>query len=130
MKRLLFVISSVVTAVMATACDAEYVEQAHHAGKVQIIVAAVIALSSWAIGLWNRLGNKARYLLRSFGLMIAFNIAVIGMGNLSELATDYNDTLCAQISVFLFLLLPIIDIIWIILTFVFCRKKRLSENQQ
>lgn len=129
MKRLLFVISSVVTAVMAIACDAEYVEQAHHAGMVQVIVAAAIAVVSWIIGLWNRLGAKARCLLRSIGLLIAFNIAVIGIGNLSELATDYNDTLFAQISIFLLLLLPIIDITWIILTFVLWSKKGPSKNQ-
>ena len=129
MKRLLFVISSILTIATSIACDAEYVEQAHHAGKVQVIVAAAIAVVSWIIGLWNRLGAKARCLLRSFGLVIAFNIAVIGIGNLSELATDYNDTLFAQISIILLLLLPIIDITWIILTFVLWSKKGPSKNQ-
>ena len=128
MKRLVFVILSVVAAVMAIACDSEYTEQAHHAGRLQVIVAAAIAVLSWAIGLWKRLGPKTRYLLRSFGLMVALNITVVGMVNLSELDTDYNDTLFSNISLFFFLLLPIIDIIWIILTFVFLRKKRLTSE--
>lgn len=129
MKRFLFVISSVITAVMAKACDAEYVEHAHHTGKVLLMVAAAIAILSWLIGLWKRLGAKARCLLRSFGPMIAINVAVVAMVYLSEVDTDINETLFFDISFFLLLSLPIIDIIWIILTFVFCRKKASSKNQ-
>jgi hypothetical protein len=129
MKRLLFVISSVATAIMAIACDAEYVEQAHHRGKVLLIVAAAIAFLSWAIGMWNRLGDKVRYLLRSFGFMIAINVVVVAMVYLSEMATDINETTFAEFSFFLMMLLPFIDIIWIILTFVFWRKRALSEKQ-
>ena len=129
MKRFLFVISSVVTADMAMACDAEYVEHAHHTGKVLLIVAAAIAILSWVIGLWKRLGAKARRLSRSFGLMIAINVAVVAMVYLSEVDTDINETLFFVISFFLLLSLPIIDIIWIILTFVFCRKKASPKNQ-
>ncbi len=113
---------------MAIACDAEYVEQAHRQGKAFIIVAAVIAFLSWIIGLWNRLGSKTRFLSRSFGLMIAFNLVVIGVGNLLEEATDYNDSPMFQFFFFLMLLLPVIDIIWIILTFVW-NKKSSSKNQ-
>ena len=123
MKRLLFVILSVVTAVIAIACDAEYVEHAHHTGKVLLIVAAAIAVLSWALGSWNRLGTKTRYLLRSFGPMIAINVAVLAMVYLSEVDTDINETLFSNITLILLLLLPIIDIIWIILTFIFFRKK-------
>lgn len=123
MKRLLFVILSVVTAVMAIACDAEYVEHAHHTGKVLLIVAAAVGVLSWALGLWNRLGDKARYLLRSFGPMIAINVAVLAMVYLSEADTDINESLFSNITLILLLLLPIVDIIWIILTFIFLRKK-------
>ena len=123
MKRLLLVIFSVVTAVLAIACDSEYVEQAHHTGKVLLIVAAAVAVLSWALGLCNRLGSKTRYLLRSFGPMIAINVAVLAMVYLSEMDTDINETLFSNITLILLLLLPIIDIIWIILTFVFLRKK-------
>ena len=129
MKQLLVVISSVASTVMAMACDSEYVEQAHRQGRVRIIVAAAIALALWAIGLWNRLGNKARYLSRSFGFMIAFNLVVIGVGDLLETATDYNGSPLFQFFFFLMLLLPIIDIIWIILTFVFWRKKDSPKNE-
>ena len=128
MKRLVFVILSVVAAVMAIACDAEYVEHAHHTGTILLIVAAAIAVLSWAIGLWKRLGDKARSLLRSFGSMIAINIAVAAMVYLSEVDTDINETLFSDITLILLLLLPIIDIIWIILTFVFLRKKRLTSE--
>lgn len=123
MKRLLIVLSSVASTVMAMACDSEYVEQSHRQGKVLIIVAAAIALASWAIGLWNRLGAKARCLSRSLGLMVAFNLAVIGIVNLLEEATDYNDSPLFEFFFFLMVLLPIIDIIWIILTLIFWRKK-------
>ena len=128
MKRLIFVLLSFVSTIMAIACDAEYVEQAHRQGKAFIIVAAVIAFLSWIIGLWNRLGSKTRFLSRSFGLMIAFNLVVIGVGNLLEEATDYNDSPMFQFFFFLMLLLPVIDIIWIILTFVW-NKKSSSKNQ-
>ena len=129
MKRLLFVILSVVTAVMAIACDSEYVEHAHHTGKVLLIVAAAIAVLSWALGSWNRLGTKTRYLLRSFGPMIAINVAVLSMVYLSEADTDINETLFSNITLILLLLLPIIDIIWIILTFIFFRKKISPKNK-
>ena len=131
MKRLLLVLLSAVSTIMAIACDAEYVEQAHRQGKALIIVAVAIALLSWIIGLCDRLGRKTRSLTKSFGLMIAFNLVVIGVGNLLEEATDYNDSPMFQFFFFLMLLLPIIDIIWIILTFVFCRKKahqRISKD--
>ena len=132
MKRLIFVLLSFVSTIMAIACDAEYVEQAHRQGKAFIIVAAVIAFLSWIIGLWNRLGSKTRFLSRSFGLMIAFNLVVIGVGNLLEEATDYNDSPMFQFFFFLMLLLPIIDIIWIILTFVWNKKahQRISKEKE
>lgn len=114
---------------MAMACDSEYVNQAHHTGKVLLTVAAAIALSSWAIGLWKRLGDKAHYLLRSFDPMIAINVAVVAMVYLSEVDTDINDTLFSHITFILLLLLPVIDILWIILTFVFLRKKSSPNNQ-
>lgn len=123
MKRLFFVLLSVVSTIKAIACDAEYVEQAHRQGKAFIIAAVAIALLSWVIGLWNRLGRKARFLSRSFGLMIAFNLVVAGVVNLLEQATDYNDSPMFQFFFFLMFLLPIIDIIWIIPTFLFWRKK-------
>lgn len=123
MKRLFFVISSIVTTMGAIACDSEYTEQAHHTGRIFLIVAVSIALLSWVIGLWNRLGAKARCLLRSFGLMVAFNFAVLGITGLCERATDYDDSLISQFLFLLILLLPIIDIIWAILTFRFWRKK-------
>lgn len=127
MKRLLFVLSIVVMPIMAMACDAEFVEQAHRTGKVLLIVAAAIAILSWTFGFWNRFEAKTRYLLRSLGTMIAINVAVVAMVNLSEVDTDYNDTLFFNISFFLMLLLPIIDIIWIILTRMIWRKKDSSE---
>ena len=113
---------------MAIACDAEYVEQVHRQGKAFIIVAVAIALLSWVIGLWDRLGRKTRFLSRSFGLMIAFNLVVAGVGSLLEKATDYNDSPMFQFFFFLFLLLPIIDIVWIIMTFVFWRKKHVKAS--
>ncbi len=133
MKRLIFVLLSVVSTIMAIACDTEYVEQAHRQGKILITVAAAVAFLSWIIGLWNRLERKTRFLSSSFGLMIALNLVVIGVGNLLEMATDYNDSPMFQFFFFLMLLLPIIDIIWIILTFVFCRKKahqRISKEKE
>ena len=111
------------------ACDAEYVEQAHRTGKILLIVAAAIAILSWAYGLWGQFEAKTRYLIRSLGPMVAINLAVVGMFNLSEVDTDYNDTLFSNISFLLLLLLPIIDIIWIILTYVFWHKKDSTEDQ-
>ena len=52
MKRLIFVLLSVVSTIMAIACDTEYVEQAHRQGKILITVAAAVAffvMDNWIV---------------------------------------------------------------------------------
>ena len=118
-------------AVKAAACpDDGSIERDHHTGRVLIIAALVIALASLATSAWKRLGKTVRYLVLSFGVLIAFNLAVVGMLYLSQEATDINESTLLDVAIYGIVLLPVIDIAGMALVLHLWYKHRITHNQQ